>query len=102
MIDIDLYFNCCYCGFYPFYIIEEYLEEYSALASVMADSAEKNEIVLYAVITYNLNTGRILSADFMLIKMTFERYSTLCRKLSIRCRTFYESAWTHKTTGGKQ
>lgn len=101
MIDIDLYMNCRYCGFYPLSVIEEYLDEYSALASEMAKSAEENEIVMYAVIKYDFNTYRILSADFMLLKMTFERYSKLCRKMSICCRAFCESAEKNKT-GGKQ
>ncbi len=88
--DIDLYMDTKYCGFYPLETIEEYLDEYSRKAAEMARLADWDEIILYAILAYDHDTGGILSADFMLLRMPFERYAELGRVVSDDCRMFYK------------
>lgn len=87
--DIELYFNSSYNGFTTIGKIEEYLEEYRLAAASQSDELEWNEIILYAVLAYDTQTGRMDSADFMLLRMPYSRYAELCDRLSGFCRLFF-------------
>lgn len=87
--DVELYFNSSYNGFTTIGKIEEYLEEYRLAAVSQSDELEWNEVILYAVLAYDTETGRMDSADFMLLRMPYSRYAELCDRLSGFCRLFF-------------
>lgn len=88
-MDIDLYYNSVYSGFYPLdYIIRIY-NEYYAEAVDLAQKIDWDEVVLYAIFSYDESTQGFVSADFMLLRMTYKRYTELCLKISKNCRLFF-------------
>lgn len=87
--DIDLYINSSYCGFWPLDKIEEHFEEYSAKAQHLSEYIDWDEIVLFAVFSYDGEKQTIISADFMLLRMDYSRYVKLTEKLSGDCRLFF-------------
>ena len=87
--DIDLYINSVYCGFRSIDCIEEYFSDYSRKARKVAETLDWDEIVLYAVYSYDGERQTIISADFMLLRMSYDTYSDLVSKLSNDCRLFF-------------
>lgn len=85
-----MYINTEYCGFYTLTTIEEHFDEYAEKAAEMAHLIEWDEIILYAILAYDHCTGGILSADFMLLRMPFEKYAKLCSVISDDCRMFFK------------
>lgn len=86
--DIDLYLNCAFCGCWPLDKIEEYFSEYREKAAELADDIDWDEIILYAIYSYDGEKGTFLSADFMLLRMDNLRYTQLCDRISPDCRLF--------------
>lgn len=87
--DIDLYINSVYCGFWPLNKIEEYFSEYSQKAASLAEYIDWDEVILYAVFSYDDEKQTFISADFMLIRMDYRRYVELNDKISKNCRMFF-------------
>lgn len=88
--DIELYIDSVYCGSWPLSKIEEYFCEYSRKADNMAEYIDWDEVVLYAVFSYDGEKQTFLSADFMLLRMDYSRYTELCSKISKDCRLFFK------------
>lgn len=88
--DIDLYINSTYCGSWPLAKIEEYFSEYSRKADDMAEYIDWDEIVLYAVFSYDGEKQTFISADFMLLRMDYSRYVALNDTISKNCRMFFK------------
>lgn len=89
--DIDLYIDSVYCGFWELSKIEEYFDEYYSKAHDYARQIDWDEIILYAVLCFDGEKQTFISADFMLLRMEYERYIELCDKLSKNCRLFFVS-----------
>ena len=87
--NVELFFNSSYNGFTTISKIEKHLKEYRTAAVSLSDGLEWNEVILYAVLAYDTETGRMDSADFMLLKMPYNRYAELCERLSGFCRLFF-------------
>lgn len=87
--DIDVYFNSIYCGFQDIDKIEEYFEEYYMDALELAEIIDWDEIVLFAIFDYDGESQALISADFMKIRMNYDRYTELENKLSKDCRLFF-------------
>ena len=87
-MDIDLYIDSVYHGFHPIETIEEFRQEYHDKAAEKARMIDWDEVVLYAIYSYDTNTQGFISAEFMCLRMNFERYSMLCSKISKNCRLF--------------
>lgn len=87
--DIDLYLNSVYCGFQCLDKIQELFEEYRNEAIEMAEIIDWDEIVLFAIFGYDNETEAFISADFMKIRMNYDRYVRLVDKLSDNCRFFF-------------
>ena len=87
-MDIDLYINSVYHGFHPIEIIENYRFEYFLKAVKKAYTIDWDEVVLYAIYSYDAETQGFISADFMCLRMTYERYVQLCSGISKNCRLF--------------
>ncbi|MBQ8961048.1 MAG: hypothetical protein IJ071_07510 [Ruminococcus sp.] len=87
--DIDLYINSQYSGFFPLSEIEERFEEYEAEAYELARIIDWDEVILYAIFSYDEESQAILSADLMLLRMPYEVYRELYLKLSKNCRLFF-------------
>ncbi|HOO05028.1 MAG TPA: hypothetical protein PLH83_00785 [Ruminococcus sp.] len=87
--DIDLYIDSKYAGFFPLEEIEERFEEYEAEAYELSRIIDWDEIILYAIFSYDEDTQATLSADLMMLRMPYEVYQDLCMKLSKNCRLFF-------------
>ena len=87
-MDIDLYINSVYFGFFPLDKIMEYRDEYYEKAREEARKLDWDEVILYAIYAYDSSTQGFVSADFMCIRMTFSRYVLLCSRISKNCRVF--------------
>lgn len=88
--DIDLYINSKFCGFWPLDKIEEYFQEYSQKAAELAEYIDWDEIILYAVLSYDEEKQTFISADFMLLRMDYSKYAALNDKVSKNCRMFFK------------
>ncbi|MBQ1519789.1 MAG: hypothetical protein IIZ53_08075 [Ruminococcus sp.] len=87
-MDIDLYINSVYHGFHPIETIESIRKEYYEKAIRKAEIIDWDEVVLYAIYSYDETTQGFISADFMCLRMNFSRYMQLCSKISRTCRLF--------------
>ena len=88
-MDIDLYINEIYCGFFPLHIIEKNFTNYRMKASEMAKAIDWDEVILYAIFAYNEKSSALISVDLMTMRMTYSRYVRLCSKISKNCRMFF-------------
>lgn len=86
--DIDLYIDSVYRGFYRLWDIEERFEEYHEMAVEAAKDIGENEVILYAIYSYDVDTQRLIYANFMLLRLSMERYAYACERLSKFCRLF--------------
>ena len=87
-MDIDLYIDRVYHGFYPITAIEERFEEYRLIAEEAAKDISDDEVVLYAIYAFDYKTQRFIYANFMIKKLKLEHYARVCRRLSPFCRLF--------------
>lgn len=87
---IDIYKNSKYCGFTDIAQVNCYLDEYEKKASDMLHYLDWDEVVLYAVYSYT-DEQALISADFMLLRLSYPRYAELASKLSKNCRLFFKS-----------
>ena len=87
-MDIDLYINSVYYGFHPIETIEEFRREYYDKAAEKALMIDWDEVILYAIYSYDEKTQGFISAEFMCLRMNMMRYSMLCSKISKNCRLF--------------
>ncbi len=87
-MDIDLYIETVYHGFFPLEDILERYNEYYYQALETAKLLDWDEVVLYAIFAYNVETQGFVAADFMCLRMTYKRYVMLCSKISKNCRVF--------------
>ena len=71
-MDIELYIDSSYCGFYP--------------------------IEIYAIFSYDPKDQRFCSANFMTLTADYDKYVQLCSKISKNNRIFF----VRKNTGDKQ
>ena len=87
---IDIYKDSKYCGFTDIAQVDSYLDEYERNASDMLRYLDWDEVVLYAVYSYT-DEQDLISADFMLLRLSYQRYIELAAKLSKNCRLFFKS-----------
>lgn len=87
-MDIDLYIDFVYHGFYTLDYIEERFDEYHAAAQEAAKGLADDEVILYAIYAFDENSQRFLYANFMTMKLKLEQYTKACEKLSKHCRLF--------------
>ncbi|MBR5683645.1 MAG: hypothetical protein IKW96_10320 [Ruminococcus sp.] len=87
-MDIDLYIDSVYHGFYRLADIEARFEEYRSIAEEAAKDISDDEVILYAVYAFDEKTQRFLYANFMIKKLKLAHYAGVCGKLSHFCRLF--------------
>ena len=78
-IDIDLYIDSVYNGFFPIEDIEERIEEFRELAEEAAKDANDDEIIVYAVFKYEQDSEKIVYANLMTEKLTYQEYVEICQ-----------------------
>ncbi len=90
MNDINLYINSAFSGFWPLDTIEEYFDEYYNSARLLAEDIDWDEVILYAILCYDDegDSSALISADFMLLRMDYDKYVQLCKKIHNNCRLF--------------
>lgn len=87
-MDIDLYIDFVYHGFYRLDDIEERFDEYHAMAVEASEHLADDEIILFAIYAFDEETERFIYANFMLRKLRSEDYARVCERLSKFCRLF--------------
>ncbi|WP_028516725.1 hypothetical protein [Ruminococcus flavefaciens] len=87
-MDIDLYIDFVYHGFYRLDDIEERFDEYRLMAEEQAASLEDDEVILFAIYGFEEETERFIYANFMLRRIKLDHYARVCERLSERCRLF--------------
>lgn len=87
-MDIDLYIDFIYHGFYRLDYIEERFAEYESIAQQAADSLASDEVLLFAIYAFDAETQQFLYANFMLRKLKLDHYARVCERLSKFCRLF--------------
>ena len=87
-MDIDLYIDFVYHGFYRLDDIEERFNEYSLMAQEAAADLAEDEIILFAIYAFDEETQRFLYANFMMRKLKLDHYARVCERLSKFCRLF--------------
>ncbi len=81
-----------YLGIQEFSKIEEFFRKYSSEAIEKTETLPPGWVVLYAVCSYDDLTGAMLSADFMMLELPCDRYTSLCSNISKNCRLFFFSS----------
>lgn len=89
MTDIELYIDSVYCGFWGIDKIEEFFSEYQNAALEFSEYIDWDEVILFAILNYDGSTQSLISADFMKIRLNYDRYTELADKLSKDCRLFF-------------
>ena len=87
-MDIDLYIDFIYHGFYRLDDIEERFDEYEAMAEDAAKDLNDDEVILFAIYAFDEDTQRFIYANFMLKRLKLEHYARVCERLSKFCRLF--------------
>lgn len=88
-MDIELYIDSKYCGFCPVETIKSYTLEYFRRAKTAAESIDDDEVVIYAIFSYERKNQRFCSADFMTLALPYKRYIKLCSAISGNNRIFF-------------
>ncbi|OPZ20552.1 MAG: hypothetical protein BWZ04_01723 [Firmicutes bacterium ADurb.BinA205] len=87
-MDIDVYIDSEFEGFRTLSYVEKLRRKYYGMAAEMAHEIEWDEVILYAIYSYNEKDQAFISADFMCLRMSFAQYKSLCEKISRTCRLF--------------
>ena len=87
-MDIDLYIDFVYHGFYRLDDIEERFAEYQSKAEEAAKDLGPDEIVLFAIYAFDDKSQNLLYANFMIRKLDIGHYARVCERLSGFCRLF--------------
>lgn len=87
-MDIELYIDSKYQGFFPRDVIEEHFDSAKQKAESMLPELEWDDVILYAILAYDEKTEALISADLMCLCLSRYEYSKLYRKLSKCCRLF--------------
>ena len=87
-MDIDLYIDFVYHGFYRLSYIEDRFKEYEIMAEAASKELDENEVILYAIYGFDEKTQDFIYANFMVKKLKIEHYAKVCSALSKTCRLF--------------
>lgn len=89
--DIQMYINSVFCGFWELDVIEEFFDDFHKNALQLSKIIDWDEIILFAIYNYDSEKQALISADFMNIRMNYDRYVMLANALSNDCRLFFVS-----------
>ena len=95
-MDIDLYIDRVYHGFYPITAIEERFEEYRCLAEELSADIDDEDVIVYAIFSYDTESERILSLELMTERVAYDDYVRSYQSFSGYCRAFF----VRKSFGG--
>ena len=95
-MDIDLYVDRVYYGFYPISTIEERFEEQKQLANELAADIDEGEVIVYAIFNYEPDSERIVSLELITERLDYDDYVRSYQSFSGYCRAFF----VRKTNGG--
>lgn len=89
-MDVHLYLDSNYYGSFPIDRIEAYFSRYEQNAELIRNMLDWDEVLLYAVYVYSKDNEMLLSAEFMLMRIRYDRFAKLCSTLSDNCRLFFK------------
>ena len=78
-MDIDLYIDSVYSGFFTIKDIEKRIQEFRKLAEEAIKDANDDEIIVYAVFKYEKNSEKMVYANLMTEKITYQEYVGICK-----------------------
>lgn len=87
-MDIDLYIDFIYHGFYKLDDIEERFREYHSMALEASSELADDEVMLFAIYGFDEETEQFIYANFMLRRLKLDHYAMICQRLSKFCRLF--------------
>lgn len=87
-MDIDLYIDFVYHGFYRLPYIEEKFSEFQLLAEEASGDLGADEVILFAIYGFDEKTQNFIYANFMIKRLRLEQYAKVCSALSKTCRLF--------------
>jgi len=74
---VDIYYNNVYGGFLGHYNAWEMLAKSRKLAAKVAEKAYTTDVVVYAVMFYDTNTGALLAMDLLNCRLPYRNYREL-------------------------
>lgn len=89
-MDVHLYLDSVYYGFFPISKIESHFAEYEHNAELYRDILDWDEVLLYAILAYDDSSETMLSAEFMLMRIPYDRFVRLRSSISENCRLFFK------------
>lgn len=88
-MDIDVYVDFVYHGFFTLDNVEERFREQQKAAEAVAEELGADEVLIYAIYTYAQDSERILSVNFVTLLMSREEYIDYCRSGETYRRFFF-------------
>ena len=73
-MDIDVYIDFVYHGFYSLDAVEERFQEQYDAALDASGLLDDDEVLIYAVYTYDAASGRVISANFTSMVMKYDEF----------------------------
>ncbi len=87
--DIDIFENSAFTGFFKADAFLEFFSKYRKSAKESARYVSWDYVVLYAIIEYQQDSQKIISANFMTLEIPYGLYMKTIRKLWENCRFFF-------------
>ena len=95
-MDIDVYVDFVYHGFFPLDNVEERFSEQQKAAKTVAEELGENEVLIYAIYTYDQESERIISVNFVTLLMSYEEYRDYCQSGDAYRRFFFVKGKQHE------
>jgi len=73
--------------------VDEQLIAFRHRADTLRSYIDWDEIILYAIYSYD-DDNALVSADFMLVRMTYEKYVRFISTINQNCRPFFIGNYT--------
>jgi len=94
-MDIDVYVDFVYHGFFTLDNVEERFSEQQKAAEAIADELAEDEVLIYAIYTYDDESERVLSVNFVSLLMSYDEYISYYRSDPSYRRFFFVKGNKH-------
>ena len=95
-MDIDVYVDFVYHGFFPLDNVEERFNEQLKAAEAVAEELNEDEVLIYAIYTYDQDSERIIAANFVTLLMSRVEYIDYCQSGDGYRRFFFLKGKQHE------
>ncbi len=73
-MDIDIYVDSVYNGFFPVLIMEDLLNDHRAECASKAENIGEDDVLVYAVFSYEPDSQKIISLNLVCLVMPYSDY----------------------------